>query len=365
MNRLKTLIKNTSCLGGGGKGFKNMGFRSSSGIPGCIMGYINAYLDIVGSLMNSLSLEADAVISYGQAMVDMDEDMKKNAGNIGEVVEVDQNNKLINIGDLDKQVDTAAPATQTSTDLLTDTPIKNGLNNGNTQNTNSSYSNPGGYYPSGVSSSTFSTKSSNSEEKVELKQADDKFLIQQEIKELSPIKEKTTASVIPQTVQKTVIDTPEQMTIPSVGRTIEQVAEYISLENPQPIETDIAIPTEIQHVVEEVKENILPSTADIIENVTKVPKITKIPTSSEPMPIISKTQNSGSSFIPVAAGLSVAGIAGIGAKAYFDQKYKKHEEEEYEFEEDSFVEVDDSSEKDIINQPSNSKLQEEFSLMDQ
>ena len=365
MNRLKTLIKNTSCLGGGGKGFKNMGFRSSSGIPGCIMGYINAYLDIVGSLMNSLSLEADAVISYGQAMVDMDEDMKKNAGNIGEVVEVDQNNKLINIGDLDKQADTTLPDTQTSTDLLTDTPIKNGLNNDNIQKNNSSYSNPGGYYPSGVNSSTSSNNTANKEEKVELKQADDKFLIQQGIKEVSPIKEKTTTSVIPQIVQKTVMDTPAQMTVPSTARMVEKTAEYIPLDNPQLIETNITIPTKIEQVVEEVKESIFPNTVDIIDNITKVPKITKIPTSSAPMPVISNTQNSGSSIIPVAAGLSVAGIAGIGAKAYFDQKYKKHEEEEYEFEEENTTEVDDSSEMDIINQPSNSKLQEDFYLMDQ
>ena len=71
MNKLRELASKTSFL----TSFGNISSRSSSGIPGCIGAYINAYYDIVGSLLNSLVLETDAALSYTQAIVDLDADL--------------------------------------------------------------------------------------------------------------------------------------------------------------------------------------------------------------------------------------------------------------------------------------------------
>ena len=55
---------------------KTLSFRSSTGIPGCISAYLNAYYDIMGQLMTSLAKETEAVISAGQAIADMDKDFE-------------------------------------------------------------------------------------------------------------------------------------------------------------------------------------------------------------------------------------------------------------------------------------------------
>ena len=73
MNEIRNQVKNTSFL----NNFQNIQLRSSSGIPGCISGYLNAYFDLVGSLMNSISLETESIVSYAQAVVDLDEDLAR------------------------------------------------------------------------------------------------------------------------------------------------------------------------------------------------------------------------------------------------------------------------------------------------
>ena len=74
-----------------------------------------------------------------------------------------------------------------------------------------------------------------------------------------------------------------------------------------------------------------------IDEIVKGSKYTKIPTSSKPMTTTNK--KSSNSVIPIAAGLSVAAAAGIGAKAYMDRK-RNNETGEYddeeEYEDDDF-----------------------------
>ena len=66
-------------------------------------------------------------------------------------------------------------------------------------------------------------------------------------------------------------------------------------------------------------EDLVEDAASSIDDIINGSKYTKIPTSSTP---ISKTTSgsSGSAVIPVAAGLSAAAAAGLGAKAYMDRK---------------------------------------------
>ena len=79
MSSLRTQIKNSNFLNG-----KTLGFRSSTGIPGCITGYINAYYDIMGQLMDSLVRQTESVMSVGQAIVDRKIAMEKKAEELEE-----------------------------------------------------------------------------------------------------------------------------------------------------------------------------------------------------------------------------------------------------------------------------------------
>ncbi len=85
MSELRNQIKGSGYL----SGLKNTTFRSDTGIPGCIAKYVNAYFDIVSTLLTNLSLESESVISYAQAMVDMDDDMEAGASNLGTVVQLE------------------------------------------------------------------------------------------------------------------------------------------------------------------------------------------------------------------------------------------------------------------------------------
>ena len=77
MASLKTQIKNSNFLNG-----KTLLFRNETGIPGCITSYLNRYYDVMGNLMTALNEQADAVISVGQAIVDMDNDLNNRAEDI-------------------------------------------------------------------------------------------------------------------------------------------------------------------------------------------------------------------------------------------------------------------------------------------
>ena len=94
MSNIVGEIKNSKFLNSN----KRLNFRSSSGIPGCINAYLDVYYDIVGKLTSLLATEAESIISIGQAIVDMDTDIAKNAMQIGdsssliETVPIESNN---------------------------------------------------------------------------------------------------------------------------------------------------------------------------------------------------------------------------------------------------------------------------------
>ena len=85
MDDLRKQIKSSGYL----SSLKNTTFRSSSGIPACISKYVNAYFDLVSSLLTNLAIESESVVSYAQAMIDMDDDMEAGASELGTVVQMD------------------------------------------------------------------------------------------------------------------------------------------------------------------------------------------------------------------------------------------------------------------------------------
>ncbi len=104
--------------------------------------------------------------------------------------------------------------------------------------------------------------------------------------------------------------------------------------------------------LEDVKDTLNDSTTSI-EDVIKGSKYTKIP--STPTPVTTQKSSGGSSaVIPIAAGLSAAAAAGIGAKAYMDRKKNNDNgEDEEEFDTDEWsgddsvdIQYDDSSDNE-------------------
>lgn len=69
-----------------------------------------------------------------------------------------------------------------------------------------------------------------------------------------------------------------------------------------------------------------------IDEIIKGGKYTKIPTSTKPI----TTTSGGSSVIPIAAGLSAAAAAGIGAKAYMDHKRNSENEDDDDYDSDDW-----------------------------
>ena len=73
---------------------------------------------------------------------------------------------------------------------------------------------------------------------------------------------------------------------------------------------------------------------------------TKIPTSNKP--VTTSNKRSSSSVIPIAAGLSVAAAAGIGAKAYMDRKRNNDMDDDEEYEDDDFDSEEWSGDEDTV-----------------
>lgn len=92
---------------------------------------------------------------------------------------------------------------------------------------------------------------------------------------------------------------------------------------------------------------LIDDASDSIEDIIQRGRTTKIPTSS--VPIQPTVKSTGNGVIPIAAGLSAAAAAGIGAKAYIDHKnnssYDDIDTEEWS-EDDSLLENDESSENE-------------------
>ena len=84
MNEIRSMVKNSSYL----TSLKEGTYRSSEGIPGCIAKYVNAFFDAVSALLTSLSIEAESVLSFAQATVDMDNDLKAGVQDLGTIKEM-------------------------------------------------------------------------------------------------------------------------------------------------------------------------------------------------------------------------------------------------------------------------------------
>ena len=90
---------------------------------------------------------------------------------------------------------------------------------------------------------------------------------------------------------------------------------------------------------------------DIEDNIVTSDEVTKIPVSNDP--ISTKETKGGSSVIPIAAGLSAAAAAGLGAKAYMDHKKNNSDDDGEEFESEDWngdestdIEYEDSKPKE-------------------
>ena len=110
-------------------------------------------------------------------------------------------------------------------------------------------------------------------------------------------------------------------------------------------------PTEIDTEI----EDILSDTTDSIDDIIKGNKYTKIPTSSTPITHPS-SGSTGSAVIPIAAGLSAAAAAGIGAKAYMDHKKNNDNDDD----DDDFTEEWDGDENSIEVDYDNNESQENY-----
>ncbi len=83
MNAIRTSVKEQSFL----TAFKSMNFRSSTGIPGALVGVIEQAFSAIGMLMDSLVQETDSIVSFAEAYADMDVDLGNLAGKIMPVIE--------------------------------------------------------------------------------------------------------------------------------------------------------------------------------------------------------------------------------------------------------------------------------------
>ena len=77
MNSIRGKIKNSQFLN-----IKMQSFGDNGVIPGCINEYINKYYDAVGELSSLLEKETLSIVSVGQFVADMDEDLKNKANEI-------------------------------------------------------------------------------------------------------------------------------------------------------------------------------------------------------------------------------------------------------------------------------------------
>lgn len=105
----------------------------------------------------------------------------------------------------------------------------------------------------------------------------------------------------------------------------------------------------------------LEDTTASFEDVIQANEYVKIPTSTTPIQT-NPTSSGGNAFIPIAAGLSAAAAAGIGAKAYMDRKHNNDNGEE----EDDFSEEwsDDYSDDNSITINENSADNQSESLLE-
>ena len=327
MNQLKNQIKQSSFL----SGVQNFSFRGGGGkLMGLITECINTYYDIVGSLMNSLSLEADAVISYGQAMVDMDYDLAHGASQVGTITETDNSSKMIKPGGLEAFEEKPPEVTQSPGDQTGIGPSQSGGNNTYYPGGSS------GYYPSGGSSSSSSSSSGKQEDSkteerkkdpVEEKTPKTEEKPQEQEKQPEPTQatqQESAPQEQPPAQQQQPVYNPEPEYYPEPDPGVPQTEEGPVIDSSDI--PDVTINNEEINAIEDEIDIAIPNEETTIP--TTVPSISRIPVGETP--IEAPTKKKGNAILPVIAGLTLAGAAGIGAKAYIDHKTnQKNDTEEY------------------------------------
>ena len=360
MNALKQQIKASSFLGS----LHNIKCKDSNGIPGCIMEYVNRYFDVVGCLLNDLAMESDAYISYGQAVVDMDFDIKSGTETLGKIYEEDNSSKYIALGGLEAFVepdddDDDDDDKKKTTDTDTDTPDTTTLPTddyyypGTGSNPSSSPSSPQTVVPQQQVATDDETTEENEKDEYEDE-------IDQDVEEVELNEKEITANSIKEETNPIVTVTPAEENVtptetqPAAEQPVEQGQQggnnYNTYTDYQPYNEAAQVPVEETPTIEPTIENADDMDTDMITETNSIedimpqttPTISKIPVSSEPIP---SKKKGGSSIIPIIGGLAVATAAGIGAKAYIDKKTNSNNGEE-NTDEDNFEETDFQEELD-------------------
>ena len=121
--------------------------------------------------------------------------------------------------------------------------------------------------------------------------------------------------------QTTTVETVQQSAPPPQQQTVVQETHNESYNNESVADGVQLDNNTIKEITEEKPTTTNITTNDSIdttEDVIKQGNVIKIPTSESP--IKATTSSKGNSFVPIAAGLTAAAAAGIGAKAYLDRK---------------------------------------------
>ena len=175
-----------------------------------------------------------------------------------------------------------------------------------------------------------------------------------EKKEKDPINpvnpsDKETVIITPPSDNATTETTTTENTIPpSQTQVVEHTNEvyhtgggYSEADGYTPVDEAQTENLPIETPEENTIEDTISETTTSIDEIIKGNKYTKIPTSTTPIKK-APSKGGGSAIIPIAAGLSAAAAAGIGAKAYIDRKNNSDNGDEEDFE-------DDWSENDSAN----------------
>ena len=136
VNDIRTNIGSSSFVGQ----LSNQVFRSYEGIPGCIGYNVDTYFDAVGSLLNTLGLETESIMSYAESIVQLDKELAE--GHKGELVLKDNSDKVIPLG-IEKPVD--KPKEENSDNNNNNNNANNANNNNNNANGNNNNNGYSGY----------------------------------------------------------------------------------------------------------------------------------------------------------------------------------------------------------------------------
>lgn len=129
VNDIRTNIGSNSFVGN----LSNQTYRSYEGIPGCIGYYLDTYYDAVGSLLNTLGLETESIMSYAESIVQLDKELAE--GHQGELKVKDNSDKVIPLG-IEKPTDKQTSDTNTDTNTNNTNNSNNVGNNYNGNNSN-------------------------------------------------------------------------------------------------------------------------------------------------------------------------------------------------------------------------------------